>query len=43
MRDQLIRDIVLPVDADKEATVNAESEPFIKTDDSNDSPVSNYD
>lgn len=43
MRTQLIKDIILPVDTNKEAAVNAKPTPFLQTDDSDDSPVSNYD
>lgn len=42
LEKQLIRDIELPVDADKEAVVNAVDTPFLKTEDSDDSPVSTY-
>lgn len=42
LENQLIRDIELPVDADKEAVVNAVDTPFLKTENSDDSPVSTY-
>jgi len=43
MKSQLIKDIRLPVDSGKEAIVNASAEPFVKNDDSDNSPVSGYD
>lgn len=41
MDSHLLCDIVLPVDSNKESIIDAVKKPFIETDDSDDSPVSN--